>query len=242
MPGVFWSLVVTAYLVGSVPSAYLAAKRARGIDIRQYGSGNVGATNLLRFTSRRTAIPVIIFDSIKGMVMVVVAWRLGLSVTEQMVVGLAAIAGHNWPIFLRFKGGRGVITTMGVGFIIPLINSLGPWSTSLLITIGYGVTALVSAYFRRLPLGVFIIVAAFPVVGWFYTASLPVTLGYLGMFVMLVIRRLTAPQPISVTSIGKKQILLNRLLFDRDLREKEVWMSLVLEHQEKLGRFVDSKK
>ncbi|MBN1862231.1 MAG: glycerol-3-phosphate acyltransferase [Dehalococcoidales bacterium] len=238
----FWPVVVGAYLLGSVPSAYLAGKWSRGIDIRQYGSGNVGATNLMRFTSRRTAIPVVIFDSVKGMIMLGVAWRLGLGVTEQMVVGIAAIVGHNWPVFLRFAGGRGVITTMGVGFLLPLINQLVPLGTMFLVTVVYGSVALISAYFKRLPLGVFIIVAAFPLVVWLLIRSLPLTLGYLAMFLILVARRLTARQPISVTSLSKRQILANRLLFDRDMRDKEAWMSLVLAEQEKQGRLVGNRK
>jgi len=242
MSGSFWPLVVGGYLLGSVPSAYLAGKWARGIDIRRYGSGNVGATNLLRFTSKRVALPVIIFDSAKGMIMVGVAWQLGLGVTEQLVVGIAAIVGHNWPVFLRFAGGRGVITTMGVGFLLTIINNLVPLLTSFLITVFYGSIALVSAYFKRLPLGVFIIVAAFPFVGWGLTRSLPLTMGYLVMFLILVIRRLTAWQPVSISSISRRRMLINRLLFDRDMRDKEAWMSLVLEQQEKQGRLAGSKK
>ena len=242
MASTFWLLTAGAYLLGSVPAAYLAGKRACGIDIRQYGSGNVGTTNLLLFTSRRTAIPVIIFDSVKGMIMIVVAWQLGLGVAEQTAVGLAAICGHNWSAFLRFDGGRGVITTMGVAFILPLVNSLVPWETSLLVGIGYGAIAAVSAYLKRLPLGVFIIIAAFPFVGWRLVGSFPLTLGYLGMFLVLAVRRLTAPQPVSVTSISRRQARLNRLLFDRDIREKEAWMSLVLKQQEKRERLVGNRR
>ena len=178
----FWPTLVGSYLLGSVPSAYLAGKWSRGIDIRRYGSGNVGATNLLRSTSKRVALPVIIFDSAKGMIMVVVAWQLGLGVTEQLVVGIVAIVGHNWPVFLRFSGGRGVITTMGVAFLLPIVNNLVSLRTSLLISVLYGSIALVSAYFKRLPLGVFIIVVVFPLVTWGLIGSLPITLGYLGMF------------------------------------------------------------
>jgi glycerol-3-phosphate acyltransferase PlsY len=239
--GNFWPTLVGAYLLGSVPSAYLAGKWSRGIDIRRYGSGNVGATNLLRFTSKRVALPVIIFDSAKGMIMVAVAWQLGLGVTEQLLVGIAAIAGHNWPVFLRFSGGRGVITTMGVAFLLPIVNSLVPLRTSLLVSVLYGSIALVSAYFKRLPLGVFIIVAIFPVVTWGLIGSLSITLGYLGMFLIFVIRRLTASQPISVTSISRRQVLINRLLYDRDMRDKEAWMSLV-EQQEKRRKLAGSKR
>jgi glycerol-3-phosphate acyltransferase PlsY len=237
----FWPTLVGSYLLGSVPSAYLAGKWSRGIDIRRHGSGNVGATNLLRSTSKRVALPVIIFDSAKGMIMVVVAWQLGLGVTEQLVVGIVAIVGHNWPVFLRFSGGRGVITTMGVAFLLPIVNSLVPLRVSFLISVLYGSIALVSAYYKRLPLGIFIIVAIFPLVTWGLIGSLPLTLGYLGMFLILVIRRMTAWQPVKVTSISKKRVLINRLLYDRGMRDKEAWMSLV-EQQEKRRRLAGSNK
>jgi glycerol-3-phosphate acyltransferase PlsY len=237
----FWPTLVGAYLLGSVPSAYLAGRWSRGIDIRRYGSGNVGATNLLRITSRRVALPVIIFDSAKGIIMVAVAWQLGLGVTEQLVVGIAAIVGHNWPVFLRFSGGRGVITTMGVAFIIPIVNNLVPLQTSFLISVLYGSIAVVSAYFKRLPLGVFIIVAIFPLVTWLLIESVPLTLGYLGMFLILVIRRLTAWQPVRVTSISRRRVLINRLLYDRDMKDKAAWMSLV-EKQEKRKKLAGISK
>ena len=239
----FWLLVVGAYLLGSVPSAYLAAKRSRGIDIRQHGSGNVGATNLMSLTSKRVAIPVIIFDLFKGMGMVWVVWWLGMGITEQVVVGLAALSGHSWSIFLRFNGGRGVITTLGVAFMIPLLNNLVPLEIVILITIVLNAIVWVSSFcFKSGPMGVFIAAASMPLLGLGFGAPLPYTLGLLGMFLIIVIRRVTAPQPISVTSISKKQALLNRLLFDRDIRDKEVWVTLVLEQQEKQGRLAGNKK
>ncbi|GAH54098.1 unnamed protein product, partial [marine sediment metagenome] len=110
----FGLLTLGAYLLGSVPAAYLAARWFRGIDIRQYGDGNVGASNLLRLTSKRIAIPVVIFDLGKGALMVWMAQLLGLDTTQQVTVGLAAVIGHNWPVFLRFNGGRGIFTSLGV--------------------------------------------------------------------------------------------------------------------------------
>jgi len=197
----------------------------------------VGATNLLHFTSKRVAIPVIIFDVLKGMIVVLVAWRLGFGLAEQVVVGLAAISGHNWPVFLRFNGGRGIITTLGVAFMVPLVNNLVPTEIVILITIVLNAIVWVSSFcFKSGPLGVFIAAASMPLLGLGFDAPLPYTLGLLGMFLILVLRRLTAPQPISITSMSKRQALLNRLLFDRDIREKEAWMSLVLEQQEKQGK------
>ena len=95
------TLILVTYLLGSVPSAYLAGKWSRGIDIRQYGSGNVGATNLLRFTSRRTTVPVIVFDSIKGMIAVTIAWQVGL--------GLAV---RRWLVWRRLSGITGRVSSV----------------------------------------------------------------------------------------------------------------------------------
>jgi glycerol-3-phosphate acyltransferase PlsY len=197
----------------------------------------------MSLTSKRVAIPVIIFDLFKGMGMVWVVWWLGMGLTEQVVVGLAALSGHSWSIFLRFNGGRGVITTLGVAFMIPLLNNLVPLEIVILITIVLNAIVWVSSfYFKSGPMGVFIAAASMPLLGLGFGAPLPYTLGLLGMFLIIVIRRVTAPQPVSVASMSKKQVLLNRLLFDRDIRDKEAWVTLVLEQQEKQGRLVGNKK
>ena len=110
----FILLIIGAYLLGSVPAAYLVAKWSRGIDIRQYGSGNVGASNVLAVVSKRWSVPVTVFDIGKGALIVWVAQLLGLGAAQQVTVGIVTIIGHNWPIFLRFQGGRGIFTTLGV--------------------------------------------------------------------------------------------------------------------------------
>ena len=218
----FVLLVLAAYLLGSAPAAYLVARLSRGIDIRQYGSGNVGVANLWRLTSRWLAILVVIFDLAKGMVMVWVAQEIGLGIAEQVTVGVAAIIGHNWPVFLGFSGGRGVLTTLGVALILPSINGLVPWGAIVALAIA-GIGAFVV---HNLPLGVGAAVVALPLVSWGFAEPLPFTLGFLAMFLIVVIRRLTARQTIAV-SIGKKQLLLNRFLFDRDIRDKEAWVHRV---------------
>ena len=228
----FGLLIVGAYLLGSAPAAYLAAKWFRGIDIRQYGTGQVGAGNLWRMTSWRLALPVIIFDLVKGAVMVWAAQLVGMSIVQQVTVGLAAIIGHNWPVFLRFNGGRGVLTTLGVVLILPWLNNVvPPWPIIVwgaIVTISYIIT-------HHTPLGVVTGIAALPLVSWGIGEPLPLTLGYLAMFLVLVIRRLVTQPPVRVTSISKKQILLNRLLFDRDIRDREVWRHLVSEQRKKPG-------
>ena len=225
----FGLLILAAYLLGSVPAAYLAAKWSRGIDLRQYGSGNVGASNLLTITSKWIAIPVIIFDVGKGMVMVWAAQLLGLGIAEQVTVGLAAIIGHNWPVFLRFYGGRGALTTIGVLLIL----------TPLLALILLAIAFLFSP-FGQLALGTTVAMVALPLFSWFFSQPLrieeplPLTLGFLAIFIILLIRRLTAPRTSLSASVTPGQLIINRLLFDRDIRDREAWIKRQpLDQQEK---------
>jgi glycerol-3-phosphate acyltransferase PlsY len=216
----FALLLVGGYLLGSVPAAYLAAKWSRGVDIRQYGSGNVGAANLFRLTSKRIGIAVSIFDIVKGMPLVCVAHFLGLGIAEQAAVGVAAIIGHNWPVFLRFNGGRGMLTTLGVAFILPLVNWLVPWETIIAIAICFiGAFAI-----HNVPLGIGAAVAQAPLVSWLVGRPLEMTWGFLAMFLIMVIRRLTVPRTSFTASVSLGQLMVNRLLFDRDIRDREAWL------------------
>ena len=112
-------VVVISYLLGSIPAGDIAA-RLKGVDIRTVGSGNPGFTNVLRTLGAWVAAPVLVVDIAKGVVAVLfVAGILGsgspLGPTGiRLAAGLAAIAGHNWPVFARFKGGRGVATACGM--------------------------------------------------------------------------------------------------------------------------------
>ncbi|MBA7697906.1 Glycerol-3-phosphate acyltransferase [subsurface metagenome] len=217
---IWFALILAAYLLGSVPVAYLAAKLICGIDVRQYGTGQVGGGNLWRMISWKLGLPVVVFDVGKGVVIVWVAQLLELSVAQQLVVGAAAVTGHNWSVFLRFGGGRGVATAMGVIFILPLINEMTPWPTITCLT------CLVagSVMLRSSPLPVMVSVALLPIVGAIYE-PVATTLGFLTILLIIVIKRLVAPRAVEATSVSKKRMLLNRLLFDRDIMDRKVWMS-----------------
>ncbi len=216
----FGLLILAAYLLGSVPTAYLAAKFARGIDLRQYGTGQVGGGNLWRITSWKLGLPIGIFDLVKGMIMVWVAQLVGLDIAQQLTVGLAAIAGHNWPVFLRFSGGRGVGTASGVILILPLINGIIPWELIAFVAIALIGTLIM----RSSPVPVLIGMAALPLVSWGVHEPLSVTLGFLAVFLIIVIKRLTVPRSDSTASIGRKRLLFNRLFFDRDIRDRRTWV------------------
>jgi len=211
----FGLLTLCAYLVGSVPAAYLAAKLSRGIDLRQYGSGHAGVGNLLRATSKKLAAPVTIYDLCKGAVMVWIAQLVGLGIAQQVAIGLAAIIGHNWPVFLRFNGGRGILTTLGVAFF------LMPWGIVVFVVIALPTIILL----RSSPLPVLVAIAALPLAGWGLNQPLAVTLGLLAMFLIAVIRRLTAPRTAITASVNPRELFINRLLFDRDIRDGKAWIS-----------------
>jgi glycerol-3-phosphate acyltransferase PlsY len=128
--------VTVAYLVGSIPFAFLLAQR-RGIDLRRVGSGNVGASNVLRTSGVTSAVVAMLLDAAKGSLAVVVAQRLTVGDATPVAAGIASIIGHIYPLWLRFRGGKGVATAAGVfGVLAPFalaiaggVFLLGVWVT-----------------------------------------------------------------------------------------------------------------
>jgi acyl phosphate:glycerol-3-phosphate acyltransferase len=106
-------IVAIAYLMGSVPFAFVLARR-RGIDLRRVGSGNVGASNVLRTTSVPDAVAAMCLDGAKGSMAVIVAQRLTAGDAMPVAAGVASIIGHIYPVWLGFRGGKGVATATGV--------------------------------------------------------------------------------------------------------------------------------
>jgi len=114
--------IVAAYLIGSIPFGYLLAKLTTGQDVRTKGSGNIGATNVLRTAGRGAGIATLVLDIAKG---VVAVWLAGWLTNENpgwmADAALAAMAGHSFPVFLKFKGGKAVATFIGAfGYLMPL--------------------------------------------------------------------------------------------------------------------------
>lgn len=216
----FALLTLAAYLLGSVPVAYLVAKYSTGVDLRQFGSGNLGASNLLKLTSKRKAIPVILFDLLKGVVLVIVAHSIGLDITQQVVIGIAAIIGHNWSAFLHFHGGRGVLTTIGVGSILPLINGIPAWEMVV-----FAIIAISGVLCGYTPVGITIGLISLPLFSWQLGDPLPIVIGYVVMLVLLIIRRLAVRRSVLAGSISTDELMLNRLFYDRDIADRETWIN-----------------
>jgi glycerol-3-phosphate acyltransferase PlsY len=107
--------LLASYLLGAIPTSYLAARVFRGIDLREHGSRNLGATNLYRVLGWRFAVPVGLFDAAKGAIPVLVfAPRISPSQLVALLCGVVAIVGHVFSVFVRFRGGKGVATAAGV--------------------------------------------------------------------------------------------------------------------------------
>jgi len=117
---VFLSMIVGAYLLGSIPAGVMAGRILRGIDVREHGSGNPGTSNALRILGPGPALAVLLIDVGKGWLATAVAFRIdvdGLPFDDAwvpLIVGLAAVAGHLWPVWVGFRGGKGVATGAGV--------------------------------------------------------------------------------------------------------------------------------
>ncbi|WP_091220477.1 glycerol-3-phosphate 1-O-acyltransferase PlsY [Paenibacillus sp. BC26] len=116
--------VLISYLLGSLSFSILIAKWVKGIDIRNFGSGNAGATNTLRVLGKGPGISVFLLDIAKGVVAVLLGLYMAGGDWGPVLCGLAAIAGHNWPVWFGFKGGKGIATTVGVMATLAIIPAL----------------------------------------------------------------------------------------------------------------------
>lgn len=135
----WWEFAVCAaigYLLGSIPTGLLIGRLARGIDVREYGSGNTGFTNVLRTAGLRWGVVALFGDLAKGVIPVVAARLLSDEPYVQTVAGLAAVAGHDWPVFAGFRGGRGVATSFAAAL------AMNPIATAALVPVAVGVVAI----------------------------------------------------------------------------------------------------
>ncbi len=132
-----WLIVVLGYFLGSIPTAYIAGRVLKGIDIRRVGDANVGAANAFHQLGGKVGVAVGIIDAGKGGLAVLIAQAAHIPQEAVLLTGAAAVIGHNWPIFLGFKGGRGESTTIGVLLTLvtqPMLILGGVSVVTLLIT------------------------------------------------------------------------------------------------------------
>ncbi|HEC69504.1 MAG TPA: glycerol-3-phosphate 1-O-acyltransferase [Candidatus Omnitrophica bacterium] len=153
------TLAVLSYLAGSVPFGLIISKKVKGLDVRKFGSGNIGATNVVRVVGLKWGVLVFILDFLKGFLPVILVFfflqpeNKFINISA-IITALLAITGHNWPVFLKFKGGKGVSTSLGVitalsgglPFLrIPLLISLGSWIAVFLIFRIVGLASIITS-------------------------------------------------------------------------------------------------
>ncbi len=163
--------IIIGYLLGSIPSAYIAGRLIKGVDIRQVGGGNMGALNTVREIGTGAGIVVLIADIAKGSITVLIAQWLGLSTIFVYIAGFAAIVGHNCPVFLKFRGGKGAATTLGVLLVLaPLEFALCLPVMLIVILVTSNVSLTIAAALVLLPLIIWLFGGANSLI--FYTLAL----------------------------------------------------------------------
>ncbi|MGH2399556.1 MAG: glycerol-3-phosphate 1-O-acyltransferase PlsY [bacterium] len=150
------AVILFGYLIGSIPTGLLVIRLVRGLDIRRVGSGNIGTINVYRVAGLPTALLVLAVDIVKGALPVFLARTWGRPETVIVLAGVAAIVGHNWSIFLRFAGGKGIATSFGVLLQLSPIAAL----------VAASVWAVVAMITRYASLASLLAVATVPFVMW----------------------------------------------------------------------------
>jgi glycerol-3-phosphate acyltransferase PlsY len=207
-------LIACGYLLGSIPTAYLVGKWLKNLDLRRYGSGTVSGSMVFEHVARWAVVPVGLFDMGKAALPAWLGLQLGLGMPVATAAGLAAVAGHNWPVFLRFTGGRGLGTFMGLLLVIfpwgfPwmlafltagwLLGDSAPWALASLVTL---------PLFARFVGGPVVVIPATGV-----------------MLLLTLAKRLEANRrPLPPAGPERRKVIVRRLLLDRDIASHKDWI------------------
>ena len=186
-----WIIVVAGYLIGSIPTAYIAGHIAAGGDIRRVGDENVGAANAFRQMSRKAGIIVGLIDAGKGALVVFIAQAVNTSQLVVLLTGLATVIGHNWPVFLSFRGGRGVSTTIGILFMLVTVPmAILTLPTILILILRKNVTPAMAFLFVLLPL-----------VDWWLGVPVPLILYGLALAILVGITTFLRNRPRAIRQV-----------------------------------------
>ncbi len=203
-------LILAAYMLGSIPTAYLLGRRY-GVDMRRYGSRNVGGSNAATLLGTWAFFAVGLVDAGKAALPTFLALYLNLGLEMAVLAGLSAIVGHDWSLYLGFTGGRGIGPTLGMMFV------LFPWGCVLILGV-----SLAGKLVNRDALACLLSLLVLPLIVGAAGQPPALVAGCLGILLIAAIKRLLANgEPIPPERRG--QILRNRLLHDRDVGPDEPW-------------------
>ena len=178
--------IVAGYLAGSIPFGWIAGKATRGIDVRDFGSGATGATNVLRTLGVRSFLLVLVADALKGYVPVLATWyiaepHVGSDTAHglQVAAGAAAIVGHDWPLYIGWRGGKGVATSYGAMAALLFPLSLGLVVLAILVVLTFRYMSLMSV--TTIPVGSAILI------GMALTDHAPLAYAVFGLLATLLV-------------------------------------------------------
>ena len=204
--------IIIGYLLGSIPSAYIVARLATGKDIRQMGGGNVGGLNVHREVGAWPAFAVGIVDLSKGTAAVAIAyWLLDLSPVFVLLAGLAAVIGHNWMVWLRFSGGKGMGVTIGA--LAVLLPVYGYWPGLLIF---FGIILIPYVITHNIALSMCITLVCLPFITWLGLNSGIGTIMAVILGLVIGLKFLPTARAAWAKSKTKKEFI-----FDREQRHKK---------------------
>jgi len=206
--------IVIGYLLGSIPTAYIVARLTTSKDIRQMGGGNVGGLNVFREIGFWAILPVAIVDLGKGAAAVAIAhWLLDLPPLFVLLAGLAAVIGHNWMVWLKFSGGKGMGATIGaLAMAMPLY---GYWQGILIFL---GIFVVIAIITRNVALASSTALVFLPLITWLGTQSLTATIVAIALGVVILIKFLPTARAAWAKSRTKEEFIFDR--WQRDKKEE----------------------
>ena len=217
------ALYIGSYLLGSIPTAYIIGRLVRGVDIRSYGSGNVGSANLYEHVGKRWVFPLAAIEVlVKGALPIWAGlYFLDISRSSALLIGspLLAIAGNNWSPFLKLQGGRGIAVTVGT------LLALSP-----VLLVAFAVIAVGGWRFTKSS-GIWVLLSLAILPLWAYLTydNLNLVWYCLGLLGIVILKRLSANWTPFPEDVSRKRVLFNRLVRDRDVSDRTRWVRRIPE-------------
>jgi glycerol-3-phosphate acyltransferase PlsY len=204
--------IIIGYLIGSIPTAYIVARKRKGIDIRDIGSRNMGAANVMREIGLHEGIFVALIDIAKGAAAILIAQALSISELWVLGAGFAALVGHNFPVFAGFRGGKGSATVIGIFLVLAPLAML---VTFVIVAIPFFATRKFSA---AILIGIALVVVGFVLLPLFillFGGSLTLVRYILPIGIFMLVRNLSGIKQILTKGIVKDMI------YDRQRKKAE---------------------
>ena len=195
--------IIIGYLLGSIPTAYIVARKRKGIDIRNVGSHNMGAANVMREIGTREGIFVGLIDIAKGAGAILIAQTLNISELWVFGAGFAALVGHNFPVFAGFRGGKGSATVIGIFLVVAPLSML---VTLVIVAIPFFTTRKFSA---AILIGIALVVVGFvllPLFIWLFEGSLMLVRYLLAIGIFMLVRNLSGIKQVLAKGVIKDMI------------------------------------